>query len=305
VYCLEGSTSEHLDLKLIPGDPQPSVLGDEPHRTRSGLTNIMAKAIGALNKRDCDVVINFGHDELPYRLTGGGILNVIPLHTGANIDADAAIRDAIRGGMGHTLGFLSKSQAADYGVSLDEPLSCPIEVPWAPAVKPKDGLLFAGRVTRAKGVLNAVGVSKCVGMPLNIAGMAGDADVVDTAKAAGAQMLGCLRRADLYSTMRKSAALLQLQVADMCKETFGMVTAEALCCGLPVVTWDVGANVEIMDGESGIVVPLGDLRAACEAAREVSAWSRDHREDIRRRAVDRFSLVAVGKKYSQWIAETV
>lgn len=264
----------------------------------------MAAAIGALNKRDCDVVINFGHDELPYRLTGGGVLNIIPLHTGINVDADAAIRDAIRAGMGHTFGFLSKSQAADYGVSLDAPLSCPIEVPWALAERPNDGLLFAGRVTRAKGVLNAIGVSKCAGMPLNIAGMAGDEDIGGAALAAGAKMLGCLRRADLYSTMRKSAALLQLQVADMCKETFGMVTAEALCCGLPVVTWDVGANVEIMDEESGIVVPLGDLRAACDAAREVSVWGRDRRENIRRRAAERFSLAAVGKNYSQWITET-
>jgi glycosyltransferase involved in cell wall biosynthesis len=49
-------------------------------------------------------------------------------------------------------------------------------------------------------------------------------------------------------------------------ETFGLVTMEAMACGKPVVATATGVIPELgLDGESGIMVPLGDAGALAEA----------------------------------------
>jgi teichuronic acid biosynthesis glycosyltransferase TuaC len=49
-------------------------------------------------------------------------------------------------------------------------------------------------------------------------------------------------------------------------EGWANVFLEAMACGLPVVTTDVGGNREVVsNAEFGIVVPCGDARALAEA----------------------------------------
>lgn len=49
-------------------------------------------------------------------------------------------------------------------------------------------------------------------------------------------------------------------------EAFGQVTIEAMACGVPVVTSDIGGSAEInIDGETGFVVPRADSRALARA----------------------------------------
>lgn len=49
------------------------------------------------------------------------------------------------------------------------------------------------------------------------------------------------------------------------EETFGMVTAEALACGTPVITYDQTAVPEVPDKDSGIVVHKGDINGVVKA----------------------------------------
>ena len=53
------------------------------------------------------------------------------------------------------------------------------------------------------------------------------------------------------------------------KETFSMVSAEALACGLPVIGFDSGAPKEVAPAGYGRFVPYGDLDALETLLREV------------------------------------
>ena len=48
------------------------------------------------------------------------------------------------------------------------------------------------------------------------------------------------------------------------QETMGMVTAEAIACGTPVIVYDKTAVPEIVDPQSGFVVEAGDITAMKE-----------------------------------------
>jgi glycosyltransferase involved in cell wall biosynthesis len=92
-------------------------------------------------------------------------------------------------------------------------------------------------------------------------------------------------------------------------ENFGMALLEAQSCGLAAVTFDVGGNPELVrDGETGRVVPLGDLEALVEAARrllESPARLRRWGRQARRRSARLFSPSKAGRSYAAllgWVA---
>jgi glycosyltransferase involved in cell wall biosynthesis len=69
-------------------------------------------------------------------------------------------------------------------------------------------------------------------------------------------------------------------------EGWANVFLEAMACGLPIVTTDVGGNREVVTGEgNGILVPFGNGRALCEAlgAALEKEWDRSA---IRARALE-------------------
>jgi glycosyltransferase involved in cell wall biosynthesis len=61
-------------------------------------------------------------------------------------------------------------------------------------------------------------------------------------------------------------------------DSFGMVVAEALACGLPaIVTDNVGAKDMIQNGVNGWIIPAGNL----DALTELMAWCATHPEAVR------------------------
>jgi glycosyltransferase involved in cell wall biosynthesis len=52
-------------------------------------------------------------------------------------------------------------------------------------------------------------------------------------------------------------------------EGYGMVVAEALAHGLPVITTPVGAIPDLVGGDAGVLVPVGDARRLAEALAQV------------------------------------
>ena len=48
-----------------------------------------------------------------------------------------------------------------------------------------------------------------------------------------------------------------------------MVTAEALACGTPAVVYDATASPELIDQDTGAVVPVGDIHTMYEAIKRI------------------------------------
>jgi glycosyltransferase involved in cell wall biosynthesis len=128
-----------------------------------------------------------------------------------------------------------------------------IDVPAFPfSATPRDYLLFLGRFTEGKGVLQAIDAARRVNMPIVLAAEANDyyreqvAPLVDGTRVMYAGEVADAPKAALLGGAR--ALLYPVQTA----EPFGLVLAEATTCGTPVAALDCGAVPEVVeDGVTG------------------------------------------------------
>jgi glycosyltransferase involved in cell wall biosynthesis len=116
-------------------------------------------------------------------------------------------------------------------------------------------VLFAGRLSPEKGILELVEAAN--GLPLVVAGDGPLRGRVPDAR-------GAIPRAELEQLLAGAAVV----AVPSRREGFGVVCAEAMAHGKPVVASAVGGLLDLVrDGETGLLVPAGDvpaLRAALE-----------------------------------------
>jgi glycosyltransferase involved in cell wall biosynthesis len=92
----------------------------------------------------------------------------------------------------------------------------------------------------------------------------------------------------------------------LASRTEGMpgVLIEAGLSGRPAVAFDVGAIAEVVaDGETGVVVPPGDVSALAAGARHVLANSAAMGAAARRRCLERFEIGVVGAQWGDVLTE--
>ena len=149
-----------------------------------------------------------------------------------------------------------------------------------------DDLAFVGRMSPSKGLPAAIRVARRCGRRLHVMSKMWHPEEVAFFEAEVRPLLDddvvlhtAAGPAELVEVLRHAAALLNpIRWA----EPFGLVMAEALACGTPVVTFPEGAAPEIVDhgltgflcrDEDDMVDAVGLLdavdRAACRAAAEV------------------------------------
>jgi glycogen(starch) synthase len=164
-------------------------------------------------------------------------------------------------------------------------------IPAGVELPPEDGdedepptVLFAGRLSPEKGIRELVAAAN--GMPLVVAG---DGPLRDEVPGA----LGFVPHGELERLYAASAVV----ACPSYREGFGVVCAEAMAHGKPVVASAVGGLLDlVVDGETGILVPPGDV-GALRAALETLLADRDLRLRLgaagRARIRDVFSWDAV------------
>lgn len=158
---------------------------------------------------------------------------------------------------------------------------------------PDDYLLFLGRFTAGKGVVQAIEVAKQAGTRLVLAAAENDyyrkriKPLVDGVQVVYHGEADFAAKVKLYGGAR--ALLYPIQK----REPFGLVLAEAMACGTPVAALDRGAVGEMVDdGVTGIV--FKNLEEMAAGLPRVYALDRRRVHD---RAVDRFGAARMVEEY--------
>lgn len=163
-------------------------------------------------------------------------------------------------------------------------------------------LAFVGRLAPEKGVHLAFETARRAGHRLLVAGVVDDAHLdyaerIQREAGSGVELLGALDRPELSEMLREATGLLMPLLWD---EPFGLVVAESLSSGTPVVAWRKGAMPEIVEhGKTGYLVD--DVDGAVAAVARLSSLDRS---DCVQSARSRFSAIAMADSYAT-VYETV
>jgi glycosyltransferase involved in cell wall biosynthesis len=168
-------------------------------------------------------------------------------------------------------------------------------------------VLFAGRLSPEKGVTDAIEIARRAGRHLSLVG-----GIYDTAYFEQAiqpqlrahkhdlEYVGQLPRSDLWSLMGHATAVL---LPIDWEEPFGLVAAEAMAAGCPVIAYARGALPEVIsNGETGFLIPPGDIDAAANAIVAASSLSR---RACRQRAQQYFSIARMLDNYEQFYQQVL
>jgi glycosyltransferase involved in cell wall biosynthesis len=164
--------------------------------------------------------------------------------------------------------------------------------------------LFSGATIHRKGfdlLLEAFDRARAAhpGVRLRLAGPRGDsAHLLDRRGPEGIDALGALPQPELAAELRRADAL----VLPSRNDSYGMVVAEALASGTPVLVSEmVGAKDLVTEGKTGWIVPVGDAGTLAERM----AWCAGHPREVRAMAADcrRAAETATWPAYHRRFAE--
>ena len=161
--------------------------------------------------------------------------------------------------------------------------------------KPDDYLLFLGRFTEGKGVLQAIEIAKRVGMRLILAAAEDAYYREHVAPHVDGHRVVYHGEADHQAKVKLFGGARSLLYPIQAAEPFGLVLAEAMACGTPVAALDCGAVGEVVDqGVTGIV--FENLE---QMANELPRVFDLDRRRVRARSVVRFG---VGRMVDEYVA---
>ncbi len=158
---------------------------------------------------------------------------------------------------------------------------------------PDDYVLFLGRFTEGKGVLQAIEVAKRTGMRLIIAAGEDAYYHEHVARHVDGERVVYFGEADHAAKVELCGGARALLYPIQEPEPFGLVLIEAMACGTPVAALDKGAVREVVDdGVTGIV--FNDLE---QMIAELGSVIRLDRSAVRARAGTRFGVQRMVDEY--------
>lgn len=312
LVCVEGELQ-------IPAQLQPDAAARQSEHqlrnsyTLSGSGHPMSALEGMLSvafqqQDEARLILNFGYDRLPLRLTDRFSTPLYHLISMGSMDP-AFDRDLF-----HTerqtpgrLACHTQIQASSFpdpvanalriiglGLDLDH---------YDASLNPGNELLWMGRISPEKGVHEAIEAAEMAGVPLRLAGPVDDPDywkrLCERWPDLPGQWLGYLSTRDLQIAVGRARALL---MTPKWIEAFGIVAIESLACGTPVLAYKRGGPAEILkDGETGILVQPDRPDELAAAIGRIDTLSR---AACRADARNRWSMQAWTERCLQWVEPT-
>ncbi len=196
----------------------------------------------------------------------------------------------------------------DAWVELDNVVAIPNPLPFIPDnISRQDSkrVLFVGRYSNEKGLdllLQAWSLveNQCKDWSLAVFGEGDRNPYIEQAKQLGVSRCSFNGRTD---NVREEYSNSSILVCTSRFEGFGMVIAEAMACGLPVVSFDCpwGPRAIISHGEDGMLVENGDIKAMAETLLDVI---NDNEKRLRLSAnavinIERFGMSKIADKWKQ------
>ncbi len=168
------------------------------------------------------------------------------------------------------------------------------------SAKPKDYLLFIGRICHDKGVHLAIEAAKIAKKKLIIAGRIDeDAPYIsyfnDIVKPQLNENIKYIGEVDFFAKVKLYQGALATLFPVLWDEPFGNIQIESMACGTPVIAFDRAACQEAIDGGvSGLLVKTGSAK---EMAKAVGSLSEIDRKSVRQWTEDNFSIGKITGNY--------
>jgi glycosyltransferase involved in cell wall biosynthesis len=267
---------------------------------------ILFQLLSLWGARGIDVVVNFGRQDYLLTLLQTGI-PVVSVHQ--NPFGQHELDWFLRWKRG-PLRFIGISQAQVAGlvpsglIDVVYNATDTDSITPPPAETPREYLAFLGRITESKGADTAINVARRTGLPLKLAGtiMNGETGAAkffdEKIRPHLDEQIQFVGPVDDEGKRKLLGGAKALLFPIRWAEPFGIVMAEALACGTPVVGARRASVPEVVEhGRTGFVVDSEDEMV--EAALRVDTLSRS---DCRRAAEERFSPRTLVDGYLETIA---
>lgn len=293
LYCYPGPPALSDTAKLDPHLPEPGFLAD--HHAFAAAMNDLAP------RRDVDVILNQSLHHLPLALSPLLPAPVLTtLHTpplpwmehGASIAAASARYVAVSAATARQWTTLPDVGVVPNGIDADR----------FRLGRGGEDLVWVGRITPEKGLPLAIEAAKTAGRRLSIVGPISDAihyrRQIEPLLGDGIRHLGHLGHDAIQKVVGASAVCL---VTPRWDEPFGLVAAEAMMCGTPVVALARGGLPEVVGRAGGVCVDSLGEDAPRALAAAIPLAERLDRASVRADAVRRLSLATMLDAYEELI----
>jgi UDP-glucose:tetrahydrobiopterin glucosyltransferase len=254
-----------------------------------------------------DLLLNFAYDWLPFYLTPflqRPVAHMVSM--GSLTEAMDRVIAGVAEAFPQTVAFHSQAQAATFDFYRPGD-RCPVlgngldleHYQFNP--NPAEHLGWVGRISPEKGLEDAVAAAQATQIPLKIWGVMQDpaywVQIQQTYPTAPIHYAGFLETAALQQQLGTCRALI---MTPKWVEAFGNVAIEALACGVPVITYQMGGPAEIVeDGKTGWQVEPNSVDGLVAAIARIPALDR---RVCRQRAEAKYSLAAIGDRLEHWFS---
>lgn len=223
---------------------------------------------------------------------------LLTLHTPPTAWMEAAI--SVTRGRGVTFAAVSAFIADAWSVIPDRPrvIHNGVDLDAWPAGPGGEALVWSGRLTPEKAPHVAIDAARRAGMPIRLAGPVSNETyyerIIRPRLGGGVEHVGHLSRRELAHLIGSSSACLVTPDWD---EPFGLVVAESLACGTPVIAFKRGGIPEVLGSPlNGALVTPGSVE---EMAAAIPRALRLDRAAIRRDAQLRLGEERMTEQYLQ------